>query len=155
MALAPLGYGAFGGTVAGTDATGHGSAGSSAGTIQAAAFFAHIVDTLGDITETRDKIEYTNNASPSGGAQFNPGDIITPGEYELTLVHDTQAVVPWGDPETIKITLPKRGTAGTAAFKQFQGFLTKHVSSFPFKDKMVTKCTLAITGIVTHTAATA
>ncbi len=153
MTVAPLGYGAFGGTVVGTDTSGHGSGGSSAGTLKTAAFFAHIVDTLGDITESRDKIECTNSASPNGGAQFVPGDIKTAGEYELTLLHDTQAAVPWGDPETIVITLPLRGTAATAATKSFQGFLTKHVSSMPFKDKMVTKCTLAITGIVTHTPA--
>jgi len=153
MSLAPLGYGAFGGTVAGTDTSGHGSGGSSAGTLKTAAFFAHIIDTMGEITEERMKIEYTNSASPGGGAQFVPGDIITPGDYEITLLHDTQAAVPWGDAETIQIALPKRGTASTAANKTFQGFLTKHVSSFPFKDKMITKCTLCITGLVTHNPA--
>jgi hypothetical protein len=153
MAVAPLGYGSFGGAVAGTDTSGHGSGGSSAGTLKTAAFFAHIVDTLGELTESREKIEFTNSASPNNAAQFVPGDIITGGEYELTLLHDTQAAVPWGDAETIEITLPKRGTAATAAKKSFQGFLTKHVCSFPFKDKMITKCTLAITGVVTHTPA--
>jgi len=144
MAIAPLGYSAYGGTVAGTDV---------AGTLKLAAFFAKIVDSLGELSEERAKIEYTNSASPGGGAQFRPGDIITTGDYELTLLHDCQQPVPWGVEETIVITLPLRGTEATAAKKTFQGFLTKHVSSFPFKDKMTTKCTLCVTGLVVNSDA--
>lgn len=149
MAVAPRGFGAYGGTVAGTDV---------AGTLKVAAFMAEIIDTLGEVTETRDKIEFTNSASPADGsgnayAQFNPGDIVVPGEYELTIVHDTQKQVPWGQPETIVITYPKRGTAATAATISFQGFLSKHVTSMPFKDKMMTKLTFVISGVITRTIA--
>jgi len=146
MVLALRGHGAFGGTVAGTS-----------GTLGTASFMAEIIDTLGDFTEERPKIEYTNSSSPSDSsgrayAQFRPSDIVTAGDYELTLLHNTQKQVPWGIEEVITITFPKRGTDATAATIVFNGFLTKHTTSMPFKDKMITKCTLCVTGIVTRTA---
>ena len=149
MTLAPRGYGAYGGTVKGTDST---------GTLKLAAFMAEIIDTLGDFTEEKPKIEYTNSSSPSTSSgfaysQFRPADIVTPGDYELTLLHNVQQQVPWGVEETIVITFPKRGSDATAATISFQGFLTKHTTSMPMKDKMVTKVTLAVTGIVTRTPA--
>jgi hypothetical protein len=146
MTLAPRGFSAMGGTVAGTD---------SVGTIKVAAFFAEIVDTLGELIEERPKIEFTNSGSPAVagivGAQFNPSDIVTTSDYEITILHNTNKPVPWGLLETIVITLPKRGTDATAATKTFMGFLTKSGVAMPLKDKMTQKCTVTVSGLVTHT----
>lgn len=150
LPLAPRGYSGFGGSVAGT---------TSGATLTVAEFFAEIVDTLGELKEEIDKIEFTNSSSSAGadgraGAEFYPGDIVTTGDYELTLLHDPQKVPPFGSPETIKITLPKRGSATVAATKTFTGFLKSHIVSMPFKDKMITKVMLTVSGRVAHVAAT-
>ncbi len=143
--LAPLGFGAFGGQVAG-------QAGSTIGT---ASYLANIVDgDLGEITESREDIEFTNSQSPYGYRQFNPGDLVDGGEYELDLLFNTQATsVPWGVTETITITLPKRGNAVTAATISFPGYLKKHATKMPSKDKMTVKVTLKVAGLVTRTPA--
>lgn len=150
MTLAPLGFSAFGGTVAGQTSM----------TLGTAAYLVQIVDgDLGELTESLDDIEYTNSASPAdtnGKAykQFNPGDIVDGGEYEITILFNYQTTqIPWGVPETITITLPKRGTTVTAATIHFPGYLKKHKTKLAGKDKMMATCTLKVAGIVTRTAA--
>ncbi len=145
MSVAPRGYSAFGTAIAGTD---------TAGTIKVAAFFAEIIS-MGELTQTRGAIETTNSASTGGAATFVPEDIIEGGEYTIDVLHDPQKVPPFGDVETIVITLPKRGTAATAATKTFPGFLTSHGVTFPLKGSpgVVTKCKLKVAGAVVHAPA--
>ena len=144
--LAPRGYSAFGTTVAGTDV---------AGTIKVAGYFTGVIIRLGDLMEKRGKIDTTHSTSTNGRATFVPEDIIDGGEYEIDILHDTQVNPPWGDAEVIVITLPKRGTAITAATKTFKGFLMEHGTSFPLKGSpgIVTKCKLCVAGEVTTTPA--
>lgn len=150
MTLAPLGFGAFGGTVAG----------QSAHTLGTAAYLVQIVDgDLGELTEGLDDIEFTNSNSPIDGngrayKQFSPGDIIDGGEYEITILFNYQTTqIPWGVPETITITLPKRGTTATAATISFPGYLKKHKTSLKSKSMMEVTCTLKVAGVVVRTAA--
>lgn len=150
MALAPRGYSAMGTAIAGTDVS---------GTIKVAEFFAEIVN-IGDLTEAIEKIETTYSGLTAGadgkvGATFVPGDVVTPDELDIDILHDPQKVVPFGVIEAITITLPKRGTATTAAKKTFSGFLTRHSVTSPLKGTtgMLTKCKLCISGRITHVPA--
>ena len=144
MSVAPRGFGAYGSTIEGTD---------NAGTIKVAGFFGCIVR-IGDLTLERGSIE-TTCSNGGGYATFVPEDIITGGELEIDILHDTQVEPPWGAPETIVITYPLRGTASTHAKKTFQGFLTSVGVSHPFKGEgMISKCKVKIAGQVTTTAAT-
>lgn len=148
--LAPRGYSAMGTTIAGTD---------TSGTIKLAAFFAEIVN-IGSVVESLEKIETTYSALAAGsdgkiGATYVPGDTVTVDDIDIEILHDPQKVVPYGSPEVIVITLPKRGSATTAANKSFTGFLTRHEVTFPLKGSpgMVTKCKLAVSGRITHNPA--
>ncbi|NBW09973.1 MAG: hypothetical protein EBR82_18300 [Caulobacteraceae bacterium] len=150
MPLAPRGYSAMGTTIAGTD---------TAGTIKVAAFFAEIVN-IGSLVENLEKIETTYSALSAGsdakvGATFVPGDIVTSDDLDIEVLHDPQKVVPFGVPEVIVITLPKRGTATTAATKTFTGFLTRHEVTFPLKGShgVLTKCKLCVSGRIVHAPA--
>ena len=148
--LAPRGYSAMGTAIAGTD---------TSGTIKLASFFAEIVN-IGSVVEAIEKIETTYSgltAASDGriGATFVPGDTMTTDEIDIEVLHDPQKVVPWGLPETIVITLPKRGSATTAANKTFQGFLTRHEVTLPLKGTtgVLTKCKLAVSGRIVHNPA--
>jgi hypothetical protein len=151
--LAPLGYGAFGGTVAGTATDIYGSGSTTIG--GSSGFLGAIIDgDLGEITMSRDKIEYTNSGSAGGAAQYQPGDIIEGGEYKLTILYNYQTTtIPFGQPEVFTITLPKRGTTATAATIVFDGFMTEHKTMLPSKKAMVVEVTLKVTGAITRTAA--
>lgn len=151
MPLAPTGYSAMGTTVIGTD---------GAGTIKLAAFFGEIVN-IGDLIEKLEMIETTYSALAPGadlkvGATNVPGDIVTVDPFDIEILHDPQKVPPFGVPEVIKVTLPKRGTATNAAYKTFTGYLCEHGITFPLKGTvgMHTKCKLAVSGRIVHTPAT-
>lgn len=148
--LAPRGYSAMGTTIAGTD---------TSGTIKLAAFFAELVN-IGSVVEALEKIETTYSALTAGsdgkiGATYVPGDTVTVDDIDIEVLHDPQKVVPFGLAETIVITLPKRGSATTAANKTFQGFLTRHEVTLPLKGSpgMLTKCKLTVSGRITHNPA--
>ena len=147
MPLAPRGYSAMGTTIVGTD---------TSGTIKVAAFFAEVVN-IGSVIESLEKIETTYAALSAGsdgkvGATFVPGDIVTVDDIDIEVLHDPQKVPPYGVPEVIVITLPKRGTATTAAKKTFTGFMTRHEVTMPIKGSvgMLTKCKLAVSGRIVH-----
>src|SRR5689334_14988554 len=121
MALAPRGYSAMGTTIIGQDV---------AGTIKLASFFAEVVN-IGDLVEKLEKLETTYSALAAGadgkvGATSVPGDVVTVDDLDIDILHDPQQVPPYGVPEVIRITLPKRGTANNAAYKQFTGYLIQH-----------------------------
>lgn len=143
MGTARRGYSAYGTTVVGTDVT---------GVIKVAEFFGEIVK-YGDFTQKRGKIDKTNSSS-GGFAEFLPEDILEGEEYELEILHNATKEPPFGDTETIKITLPLRGTYTTPATIEFDGFLISNGISFPVNEgkSMLTKCKLAVTGEVTYTA---
>jgi hypothetical protein len=150
MPLAPRGYSAMGTTIVGTD---------TSGTIKVAAFFAEVVN-IGSVVESLEKIETTYAALSAGsdgkvGATFVPGDTVTVDDIDIEVLHDPQKVAPFGVPEVIVITLPKRGTATTAATKTFTGFLTRHEVTMPIKGStgMLTKCKLAVSGRIVHAPA--
>lgn len=144
MSLAPRGYLAAGVTVAGTD---------EVGVIKVANYFTGTIVKLGDLTRKRGAVEITN--SESQAKEFLPEDIHDNGELEIHILHDTQLEPPWGQPETIVITYPLRGTASSHAKKTFQGFLIEDVVTHPImgNEGMLSKCKLKISGPVVRTAA--
>jgi len=150
MTIAPRGYSAMGTTIVGTD---------TAGTIKVAGFFAEIVN-IGSLVENLEKIETTYSALSAGsdgkvGATWVPGDIVTCDDLDIEVLHDPQKVPPFGAPEVIVVTLPKRGTATTAATKTFTGFLTRHEVTLPLKGSpgVLTKCKLCVSGRIVHAPA--
>lgn len=102
--------------------TGHGATITFATSAYSAA-----IRMIGGATEERPSID-TSDLSTTGHRTFIPGDLATPGSFDIEILVDPEDDPPWPDitdaAETVTITYPVTVTGQTAANESGSAFIT-------------------------------
>ena len=111
-------------------------------------FTAQIFDLNHDGIE-RAEIDDSEFASP-GWMEFLPGDLVNPGQLELTLIHKHNALPPIDQPtEEIQIDDGKSQTGANRW--SIQGFMSTYAYQGPFEDRIQATSRIKFSGAITPT----
>lgn len=98
--------------------------------------------------QTREKIDVSHTQSPDSRMQFIMADLVDSGELEVELNFDPTASPPIDDPfEAVTITF------GSGTTWEFSGALISYGGEAPLDDRMTATATIAVSGLITITAA--